>query len=129
MLMRRLMMTLVLFTSTVAGFSAYAEGVKFTPAASEAAQKSGQPILVDITAPWCPVCEAQRPVINGLTSKDKFKDFVVLEVDYDSQKDVLKSMKASSQSTLIVFKGPAEAGRSAGDTNASSIEALLAKAL
>jgi hypothetical protein len=33
------------------------------------------------------------------------------------------------QSTLIVFKGKREAGRSAGDTNAASIEALLAKAI
>jgi thioredoxin 1 len=33
------------------------------------------------------------------------------------------------QSTLIVFKGRQEAGRSTGDTNASSIETLLAKAI
>ena len=33
------------------------------------------------------------------------------------------------QSTLIVFKGKQEAGRSVGDTNAASIEALLAKGL
>jgi thioredoxin 1 len=33
------------------------------------------------------------------------------------------------QSTLIVFKGTQETGRSTGDTNAASIEGLLAKAL
>jgi len=33
------------------------------------------------------------------------------------------------QSTLIVFKGGQEAGRSTGDTNAGSIEQLLGKSI
>jgi thioredoxin 1 len=33
------------------------------------------------------------------------------------------------QSTLIVFKGEKEVGRSVGDTNANSIAALLGKAI
>ncbi len=33
------------------------------------------------------------------------------------------------QSTLIVFKGATEVGRSIGDTDKASIEALLAKGL
>jgi hypothetical protein len=33
------------------------------------------------------------------------------------------------QSTLISFKGSKEVGRSTGDTNASSIEALLDKSV
>jgi hypothetical protein len=33
------------------------------------------------------------------------------------------------QSTLIVFKGSREAGRSVGDTNGKTIETLLVKAL
>jgi hypothetical protein len=33
------------------------------------------------------------------------------------------------QSTLIVFKGKQEAGRSTGDTNAGSIAALVGKSI
>jgi len=33
------------------------------------------------------------------------------------------------QSTLIVFKGPTEVGRSVGDTHLDTIAALLAKAI
>ena len=47
----------------------------------------------------------------------------------NSQKDVLRRFNVQRQSTLIVFKGKQEAGRSVGDTNAASIEALLAKGL
>ncbi len=102
---------------------------KFTPAALAEAQKMGRPILVEITAPWCPTCKAQKPILDKLFSSDKFKSFVMLEMDFDTQKDDLRAMKAQMQSTLIVFKGSEEVGRSAGDTNAASIEALLAKAL
>ena len=50
-------------------------------------------------------------------------------MDFDSQKDVVRQFKATTQSTLIVFKGATETGRSVGDTDAKSIAALLDKAL
>jgi thiol-disulfide isomerase/thioredoxin len=33
----------------------------FTAAAFEAAQASGKPILIDVSASWCPTCKAQAP--------------------------------------------------------------------
>ena len=102
---------------------------KFTPAALADAQKTGKPILVEISAPWCPTCKVQKPILDRLLTSDKYKSFVTLEMDFDSQKDDLKALKAQMQSTLIVYKGDKEVGRSAGDTNPATIEALLAKAL
>ena len=102
---------------------------KFTGSALEAAQKAGKPILVEVAAPWCPTCKAQKPIIEGLAKSEKFKEFVLLTVDFDSQKADLKALNARSQSTLIVYKGATEVGRSVGDTNPASVEALLAKAL
>jgi len=99
----------------------------FTQAAFEAAQKSGKPILVEIHADWCPTCKAQEPIISQLRNDPRFKDLVVFRVDYDGQKDVVKRFNARSHSTLIAFKGTAEAGRSVGDTNKASITALLGK--
>ncbi|MFZ4533958.1 MAG: thioredoxin family protein [Alsobacter sp.] len=99
----------------------------FTQAAFEAAQKSGKPILVEIHADWCPTCKAQQPIISQLRDDPRFKDLVVFRVDYDGQKDVVKKFNVRSQSTLIAFKGTAEAGRSVGDTNKTSITALLGK--
>ena len=104
-------------------------GTKFTPVTLADAQKAGKAVLVEVGAPWCPTCKAQAPIIEKLLGSDKFKSFVKLDIDFDSQKADLQTLKVQQQSTLIVFKGDKEMGRSTGDTNAASIEALLAKAL
>ena len=102
---------------------------KFTPAGLADAQKAGKAVLVEVAAPWCPTCKAQAPILGKLLTTDKYKGFVKLDVDFDSQKADLKQLNARQQSTLIVFKGDKEVGRSVGDTDPASIEALLAKAL
>ena len=110
--------------------AAFAQGKKpFTAAAFEAAQAQGKPILIDVSASWCPTCRAQAPILSKLMSDPRFKNLVAFNVDFDSQKDVLRKLNVQRQSTLIVFKGKQEAGRSVADTNPASIEALVAKAL
>jgi thiol-disulfide isomerase/thioredoxin len=101
----------------------------FDQKAFEAAQNAGKPILLHVHAPWCPTCRAQEPILTKIEGTPKFKDLVVLRIDYDSRKDVLRGFRVNQQSTLIVFKGKQEVGRSTGDTNAGSIEALVAKAI
>jgi thioredoxin 1 len=106
-----------------------AEQTAFTQQAFAAAQKAGRPILIHITASWCPTCKAQKPILSQLTAEPKFKDLAVFVVDFDNQKEVVRAFSARTQSTLITFKGSAELGRSVGDTNAKSIEALLDRAV
>lgn len=106
-----------------------AEKHAFSPQAFEAAQAAGKPILVEIHAPWCPTCKAQQPILEKLEKDAKFDALQVFHVDFDSQKDAVRDFHATTQSTLIVFKGKSETGRSVGDTGAASIAALLDKAL
>jgi thioredoxin 1 len=106
-----------------------AEPSPFTPQAFQGAQQAGKAILVDITAPWCPTCKAQAPIIKELTSRDAYKDVVVFHVDFDNQKDVVRSFNARSQSTLISFRGQEEVARSVGVTDPAAIEDMLAKAV
>jgi len=101
---------------------------QFTQQAFAASQHEGKPILIDISATWCPTCAKQRPILSQLMADPAFKDLVVYQVDFDSQKDVVRALGAQMQSTLVVFHGGAEKGRSTGDTNAQSIKALLQKA-
>lgn len=101
----------------------------FTQAAFAAAQQAGKPILLHITAPWCPTCAAQKPIIERVAATTAFKDLVILKVDFDSQKDILRTVNAQNQSTLIVYRGATERGRSAGDTDEASIRTLLQKSL
>jgi thiol-disulfide isomerase/thioredoxin len=112
----------------LAGSSLTAQaGQPFDTSAFQQAQAAGKPILVDVTAPWCPTCKVQRPIVQEIEKSTP--NLVVYEVDFDSAKDVLKRFRVQSQSTLIVFKGASEVGRSTGDTNPASIKALVAKGL
>jgi thiol-disulfide isomerase/thioredoxin len=81
------------------------------------------------SAPWCPTCRAQKPILEELTAKPEFKDLVVLVVDFDHQTDDVRALKAQQQSTLIVYKGAEEIVRTVGETNPGNIEALLKSAL
>lgn len=104
-----------------------AEPAAFTEPAFQAALGSGKAVLIDIDASWCPTCAAQRPILGKLLS-ESFQQMVEFRVDFDSQKDVVRKFGARSQSTLILFNKGAEVGRSVGDTDPASIEALLRKA-
>lgn len=105
------------------------ETVTYTDAAFEAAQAAGKPILVEVSAPWCPICKAQKPILAKLSADPRFKDLVILDIDFDSRKDVLRKFDARSQSTLIAYKGTKEVGRSIGETQPEWIEGLVEKTL
>jgi thiol-disulfide isomerase/thioredoxin len=93
------------------------------------AKTAGKPILVEVTAPWCPTCKAQAPILARLSSMPKFKEMVRFNIDFDTQKDLLRQFNVRVQSTMIAFKGKQEVGRSSGDTNPDSIERLLEKSI
>ncbi|WBT38017.1 thioredoxin family protein [Hyphomicrobium sp. DMF-1] len=117
-------------TAMLGGLAAQAgENQKFEPAAFAAAQKAGKSILVHVTAPWCPTCKAQKPIIDELTAKPELKDLVVFEIDFDTGGAALKAVNARSQSTIVTYKGATETGRSVGDTNKDSVTALVMSAL
>jgi thioredoxin len=101
----------------------------YSQQAFTAAQAAGKPILLHITAPWCPTCRAQKPILGKIEAEPQFKNLVVLNIDFDSQKALLRKLRVNQQSTLIAYKGKTEVGRSVGDTNAASIAALVGKTL
>ncbi len=117
-------LALLLFAGSV-----FAGEQAFTQQAFEQLQKEGKPTLVSVHADWCPTCRRQEPIVKDLLKRAPFNEITALRVDFDRQKEVLKSFKVIKQSTLIVFKDGVEVGRSLGDTNSDSIEALLKKAL
>jgi thioredoxin 1 len=128
--LRSLLIAVAAMMAVFASLPASADEWKpFDAKAFAAAQKEGKPIVVDIFAVWCPTCRAQNPILTQLARDPKYKDLVTFKVDFDTQKDAVRAFKAQQQSTLIVFKGETETGRSVGDTNKDSIAALFDKAL
>ena len=95
----------------------------------EAAQAAGKPIILHVAATWCETCQAQRAVLNKLEVDPAYKDYLIITIDYDKQKDVMRSFNVTSRSTLIAFKGTTEVGRMTGNTKLLVIKALIDKAL
>ena len=120
-----LLMALAGAPATAATFK---EEAPFSQSAFSAAQKAGDPILVHVTAPWCSTCTAQKPIVDRLHADAKFRNMKIFNVDFDTQKPLLRKLGVRMQSTLIVYKGETEEGRSSGDTNPGAIKALLEKA-
>lgn len=124
---RRILLGLIAVAPMLLTTGAFA--AEYTPAAFGAAQKAGKPIIVHITAPWCRTCAVQKPIIAKLAADPRYKDLQVFDVDFDSRKDVVKQFGATMQSTLIIYKGGKETGRTAGETKPETIAALLDKAI
>ncbi|MCW6507264.1 thioredoxin family protein [Lichenifustis flavocetrariae] len=127
---RSVLLGFVLAAGLTASTRAFAfEAQPFSEKSFEAAQAAGKPILVEVTAPWCPTCKAQKPILSDLSQKPKFQNVVAFQIDFDSQKDLLRKFNVRMQSTLICFAGRKEVARSTGDTNSVSIEAMLDKSV
>lgn len=109
--------------------SALAEQTPYSQPVFDKLIEDGKPVLVEVHADWCSTCRAQAKVTDALLRVKPYRGIRVLKVDFDEQQDVLKALRVSKQSTLVVFKGGKEVGRSLGDTTPEGIENLLKKAI
>ena len=127
--MKSLIRTLLAVASFVALTIAHAAETKpFDQNTFEALQAAGKPILIDVYAEWCPTCRQQAPIVTALLTTPEFKDFTVLKVNFDTQKNVRQALRVAQQSTFIVYRGKTEVARTVGDTSKDSIAATLRKA-
>jgi thiol-disulfide isomerase/thioredoxin len=118
--------TIVLAAVALLAFSLAGRAAQpFDGPSFQKAQAAGRTILVDVTASWCPTCRQQRPIVEQIEKEQP--NLVVYGVDFDAAKDTLTRFRVQYQSTLIVFKGAKEVGRSTGDTDPARIRALVAR--
>ena len=110
-----------------AGTAEAATEAPYTQAAFAAAQQQDKPILIHVTASWCPVCAKQHPILAKLSADPAYKDLQIFEVDFDTQKDLLRTMNVQQQSTFIAYHGAAERARSTGATDEAVIRGILDK--
>lgn len=106
-----------------------AEQLVFSQDGFAAAQAAGRPILIHIWASWCPICAKQGPTLAEIALDPKFGAMAMFKVDFDHDKDIVRGFGARMQSTLIVFHGAKETGRSVGETAPEKIRALVATGL
>jgi thioredoxin 1 len=125
-MLRRLLSAAVLGAAVVLAGALRVEAAQpYDAKAFNDAKAAGKTILIDVFASWCPVCKKQQPTVERIEKERP--NLVVYRVDFDTAKDVLKSLRVQSQGTLIVFKGQQEVGRLTMDPDAGRIRALVAK--
>jgi thioredoxin 1 len=104
---------------------AHALDVKpYSAAALAAAQQANQPVALHFHADWCPTCRTQDKVLQSLKAEPGLS-LTVLRADFDTEKDLKRSLGVRAQSTLVVFKGRQEVARLIGDTSAEGIRGAL----
>ncbi len=106
-----------------------AGGQPFDAAAFRAAEDAGKAILVEVYARWCGTCREQSDVLEKLSRDPAYAGLVQFQINFDSQKDAARALKAGKQSTLVLFKGRREVARSIWETDEEEIRAMLKKAL
>jgi thiol-disulfide isomerase/thioredoxin len=127
MFTRRMLFAFAAATSLVARPARASQ--RFDPATFAAAKAGGGIVVVHVAAPWCPICRAQKPILAKLAAQPRFGRPPVFEIDFDNDKPSVRAVGARLQSTLIVYRGEREVGRTVGDREEGWIEELFEKAL
>jgi len=125
--MKRCMPAAMLALSAFAGIASAGEIKPFSQAEFDRLTQAGQPVVVDVSATWCPTCKAQKSILEKLMKQPAYKDVTLLTVDFDIEKSTVRALKVSMQSPLVGFKGAQEVARSVGDTTEAGIEGLIQK--
>lgn len=120
---------LLLFISFFTSYAMAGEIKPYTQAQFDTLTKTGHPVLLAIHADWCPICKAQRGVLDTLMKDPAYKNVTTLVIDFDTEKNLVRQYKAVMQSTLIAYKGTKEVGRAVGITADSDIQSLVDKTL
>ena len=112
---------------SAAGSLHAAEVRKYDAATFAAAEHAGRPVLIDVKAWWCPVCASQAMTIKKTIAASPYKNLLVLEINYDTQKADWHGFGVQKQGTLIAFRGGHEVQRLQFVTDHDQINGLLSR--
>lgn len=119
---------LLIFPFTLSAIVPTVEREKFTEERFEELQKSGELVLLDVYATWCPTCKKQQAILAEFREKHPETKLHVLEIDFDKQKEWVRHFKAPRQSTLFLYRGGEQLWFSVAETRKEPIFAAILKA-
>lgn len=120
-----LLALIAIFTAVTASVASAQDWTAYTPQSFAAAQSEGKTLVVHIHAVWCPTCKAQMPTLDELKAESGMSKVVFMRVDFDKEKDFLKTHRVATQSTILVFKGEKETARSVAETDRGRLRSLI----
>lgn len=109
--------------------SVFSAGIPITNSDLMDIEKKSKSAVITVHADWCPTCKSQDKILQNIMKDPAYKNVTFYQLDFDTQKDLLKSLKASSQSTIIIFKGGKEVARTTGDTKEEALSKLTKQAI
>ncbi len=86
--------------------------------------KSGDIVLVDFGAEWCPPCKKMEPVLQQL-QKELTGKFKLVKVDGGIDINVMRSQKVETLPVFIIYKNGKETWRKQGVVDLSELKANL----
>jgi len=79
-----------------------------------------RPVLVDVSAVWCPPCKAMSPIVDSLAAANADR-FILVKIDGGDQTDLCSKLGVSGFPTFIVYKNGKEVLRKEGLVDAKEI--------
>lgn len=90
--------------------------------------KSDLPVLIDVTAEWCPPCKLAAPVLAELAQRHAGRLKVVV-IDGEEASDLVATLGVRGFPTFLGFRGGEIVARQAGFGGRRGLEALAEKLL
>jgi thioredoxin 1 len=85
--------------------------------------KSELPVLIDVTAEWCPPCKAAAPIIDDLATKHAGRLKVVV-IDGEEAADLVSTLGVRGFPTFLGVRGGTIVARQAGFGGRRGLEKL-----
>lgn len=89
---------------------------------------SSLPLIVDISAEWCPSCVQLMPLFESAMQEYGDK-LTFVRVDADESSDILERHRVEYLPTLLVFKGKTLVNRSTGAMTRSGLDTFIRQSL
>lgn len=86
-----------------------------------------QPVLVDVTAAWCPPCRAAEPVVAALAEANPSR-LKVVRIDGEESPELVAQLQVRGFPTFVLFAGGKELARQAGFRGPRSLKDFVNQA-